>query len=103
MRWLDFDAKYLESNPPPLPENAYLECETWPGEFVVVPSEYARLITSSLELSNLLQCRPRAQVTENFVGANDDDLSVTVSSSTGIHISLITSNDIELTFSISGR
>ncbi|KAL5103682.1 hypothetical protein TcWFU_003764 [Taenia crassiceps] len=76
VRWLDFDAKYLESKPPPLPAGTYLDCEAWSGELVVVPSEHARLITSSCEVAELLKQKPRAQIIEDFVGTSDEDLSV---------------------------
>ncbi|KAL5969942.1 hypothetical protein TSMEX_002325, partial [Taenia solium] len=76
VRWLDFDSKYLEREPPPLPVGAFLDCETWLGKLVVVPSGYARLISSSFELAQVLQCKPRALVIEDFVGTSNDDLSV---------------------------
>ncbi|VDK24206.1 unnamed protein product [Taenia asiatica] len=76
VRWLDFDSKYLKKEPPPLPVDAFLDCETWLGELVVVPSEYARLISSSFELAQVLQCKPRAQVIEDVIGTSNDDLSV---------------------------
>nr|CDS23775.1 sorbin [Echinococcus granulosus] len=76
VRWLDFDPKHLESEPASLPVDRYLECETWSGKPVVVPSEYARRISSTLELAQVLQRRPRAEVIEDFVGTGDDDLSV---------------------------
>lgn len=78
MRWLDYDPKYLDPNPDPLPANELLECETWSGKAVVVPSEYAHLISSNLELANVLQRRPRAEVVESFAGISDGELSVKV-------------------------
>nr|CDS23856.1 sorbin [Echinococcus granulosus] len=78
VRWVDYGPKYLKSKPPPLPANKYLECETWSGKPVVVPSEYARLISSTLELAQVLQRRPRAEVIKDFVGTTDGDLSVAV-------------------------
>ncbi|EUB55858.1 sorbin [Echinococcus granulosus] len=78
VRWVDYGPKYLKSKPPPLPANGYLECETWSGKPVVVPSEYARLISSTLELAQVLQRRPRAEVIKDFVGTTDGDLSVAV-------------------------
>ncbi|CDS36955.1 sorbin [Echinococcus multilocularis] len=78
VRWLDYDPNYPESNPASLPAGRYLECETWSGKPVVVPSEYARLISSTLEQAQVLQHRPRAQVIKDFVGTTDGDLSVAV-------------------------
>ncbi|EUB56372.1 sorbin [Echinococcus granulosus] len=76
LRWLDYEPKYLESEPPPLPAGRFLDCETWSGQLVVVPSDYARPISSSLELAQVLQRMPRARVIKDFVGTGDDDLSV---------------------------
>lgn len=78
MRWLDFDARYLEDEPPSLPAGRYLECETWSGKPVVVPSQYARLIASPFELAQVLQRRPRAEVIDGFVGTSREELSVEV-------------------------
>ncbi|CDS36884.1 hypothetical protein EmuJ_000411400 [Echinococcus multilocularis] len=76
VRWLDFDPKHLGSKPSPLPAGRFLDCETWSGQLVVVPSEYARPISSTLELAQVLQRMPRARVIKDFVGTGDDDLSV---------------------------
>ncbi|CDS36885.1 hypothetical protein EmuJ_000411500 [Echinococcus multilocularis] len=80
VRWLDFDPKHLGSKPSPLPAGRFLDCETWSGQLVVVPSEYARPISSTLELAQVLQRMPRARVIKDFVGTGDDDLSVGVAS-----------------------
>uniref|UniRef100_A0A0R3W8Z2 UTRA domain-containing protein n=1 Tax=Taenia asiatica TaxID=60517 RepID=A0A0R3W8Z2_TAEAS len=84
VRWLNYDPKYLEPNPGPLPDDELLECETWSGECLVVPSENARLISSKLELAQLLQHRPRAVVVEAFVGTSSEELSVKVISNAEI-------------------
>ncbi|KAL5965878.1 hypothetical protein TSMEX_006373, partial [Taenia solium] len=76
VRWLNYDPKYLELNPGPLPDNELLECETRSGECLIVPSENARLISSKHELAQLLQHRPRAEVVEAFVGTSTEELSV---------------------------
>ncbi|KAL5103691.1 hypothetical protein TcWFU_004280 [Taenia crassiceps] len=78
VRWLDYDSKYLESSPDCLPVDELLECETWSGKSVVVPSEYAHLISSKLELARELQRRPRAEVVEDFDGTSNEELSVRV-------------------------
>nr|CDI70139.1 hypothetical protein EgrG_000418100 [Echinococcus granulosus] len=76
VRWIDYDSKYLESDPDLLPLDELLECETWSGKGVVVLSEYARLISSNLELAKVLQHRPRAEVIEDFNEPRNDCLSV---------------------------
>ncbi|KAL5961513.1 hypothetical protein TSMEX_010754 [Taenia solium] len=76
VRWLDFDARQIENEPASLPVGRYLECETWSGKPVVVPSQYARLISCPLELAQILQRRPRAEVIDDFAGTNDEELSV---------------------------
>ncbi|VDK23875.1 unnamed protein product [Taenia asiatica] len=76
VRWLDIGARQLENEPASLPAGGYLECETWSGKPVVVPSQYARLISCPLELAHILQLRPRAEVIDDLVGTNDEELSV---------------------------
>ncbi|VDM36283.1 unnamed protein product [Hydatigera taeniaeformis] len=66
VRWLDFDHTCPESEPPTLPADEYLHCETL----------YARLISSPIDQAEQLQHRPRDQVIENFDGPSDEDLSV---------------------------
>ncbi|EUB56496.1 hypothetical protein EGR_08618 [Echinococcus granulosus] len=60
VRWIDYDSKYLESDPDLLPLDELLECET----------------CSNLELAKVLQHRPRAEVIEDFNEPRNDCLSV---------------------------
>lgn len=85
MRWIDYGQWASGGIPDSLPPNAFLEGETWVGEPVVVPSECARLVTSNLELGQMLSRRPRAEVVENFSAVNEDDLSVSVSEGRGVN------------------
>uniref|UniRef100_A0A5K3ES77 SH3 domain-containing protein n=1 Tax=Mesocestoides corti TaxID=53468 RepID=A0A5K3ES77_MESCO len=78
LRWIDYDPKYLKPNSGPLPPDEFLECETWAGSPVVVPSGFVRLLTSRLELTEALGRRPRAEVIANFSASHNSELSVSV-------------------------
>lgn len=79
MRWIDYKQWTSNGDPDSLPSGAFLECETWSGKPVVVPSEYARIICSNFELIDMLGKRPRAEVIENYSAVEANELSVSVS------------------------
>ncbi|KAL7063249.1 hypothetical protein AAHC03_01254 [Spirometra sp. Aus1] len=73
LRWINFEEDILNGDTE-LNNDAFLECEKWTGEAVVLPSECVRVLRDRRELAVYLSKRPRAEVITEYITASPEGL-----------------------------
>ncbi|KAM7541016.1 hypothetical protein Aperf_G00000023189 [Anoplocephala perfoliata] len=74
--WLDYDPGYISKGSLSLTPGKFLECLTWAGDSVVVPSACVRLPKSDYELAQGLSRQPRASALTDYTAKSREELSV---------------------------
>ncbi|BHF59236.1 hypothetical protein SprV_0100219300 [Sparganum proliferum] len=73
LRWINFEEDILNGDTE-LDNDAFLECEKWTGEGVVLPSDCVRVLRDRRELAGYLSKRPRAEVITEYITASPERL-----------------------------
>ncbi|VDM00700.1 unnamed protein product [Schistocephalus solidus] len=75
LRWINFEEDILNGTVE-LGDDAFVECEKWTGEGVVLPSEYVRVLRDRRELAGYLSKRPRAEVISDYAAESPKEVGL---------------------------
>ncbi|VDK83122.1 unnamed protein product [Dibothriocephalus latus] len=77
LRWIDYEEDVLYGDAV-LDKDAFVECEKWTGEGVVLPAACVRVLSDKLELAACLSKRPRAQLIADHTSKKPEELLLKV-------------------------